>query len=379
MTALQVTQQSQMAQVARKAGLSRTEQGVARHLDANFAAGTPGLSDTFIALGRIDSVPQFRRALDSLANEAINAVGTARLATSVAFASRMNSCPDFEGSGTYQIERECAWGRVIGNWTDRDPTSDSLGYTVNSKLLQFGGQKQLAPGWFLGGSIAYDWSDFAASSVPAQVDGQGVTLGAVLKRQDGPWLLSAAVDAGYGWYDSTRTVALGTAGQTATASFNGQHAGLHGRVAYQLPQDGWYLKPYVDLHAIWQRTDAYTESGAGALDLSVDGSSATRLAIVPMLELGGRIDLDAKMVLKPVLGIGGSFFNKNEWSTQARFVGSPAAPFEVSTTLPSALFNVNLGITLMSGDNLHVRLDYTGQFGSDYRSNGGSLKLSYLF
>jgi uncharacterized protein with beta-barrel porin domain len=33
----------------------------------------------------------------------------------------------------------------------------------------------------------------------------------------------------------------------------------------------------------------------------------------------------------------------------------------------------------MSGDNLHVRLDYTGQFGSDYRSNGGSLKLSYLF
>ena len=52
-TTLQVTQQAQMAAVASKAGLRRTEQGVARHLDANFAAGTPGLGDTLLALGRI--------------------------------------------------------------------------------------------------------------------------------------------------------------------------------------------------------------------------------------------------------------------------------------------------------------------------------------
>ena len=45
-------------------------------------------------------------------------------------------------------------------------------------------------------------------------------------------------------------------------------------MACQWPQQGWYLKPYVDLHAIWHRTEAYTESGAGALDLSVDSSSA---------------------------------------------------------------------------------------------------------
>ena len=67
------------------------------------------------------------------------------------------------------------------------------------------------------------------------------------------------------------------------------------------------------------------------------------------------------------------------WSTQVRFVGSPSAPFEVSSSLPSALFNLNLGLTVMRSDNLHVRFDYNGQFGSSYRSNGGSLKLSYLF
>ncbi|MEM5371832.1 autotransporter outer membrane beta-barrel domain-containing protein [Paraburkholderia azotifigens] len=378
-TELQVTQQSQLGAVARRAGLSRTEQSVARHLDANFAAGTPGLGDTFLALGRINNVPQFRNALDSVANEAVNAVGNARVATSQAFAARMNSCPDFEGSGTLQVERECSWGRAIGNWSDRDSTSDSVGYTVDSKLLQFGGQKKLGPGWFLGGSIAYDWSDFAADTGTAQVDGRGLTVGAVLKREEGPWLFSVGVDAGYGWYDSTRTVSLGTTPSTAAASFNGRHAGLHGRITFQLPQQGWYLKPYLDLHAIYQRTDAYTETGAGALDLNVGSGSATRLAASPMLELGSRIDLGAKTVLVPVLGIGGSFFNKNEWNTQVRLVGSQSAPFEVDASLPSALFNLNLGVTLMRGDNLHLRLDYIGQFAKNYRSNGASLKASYLF
>ena len=376
---LQVTQQSKMAAVASSAGLSRTEQAVAGHLDANFVAGTPGLGNTLLAVGTIDNVPQFRAALDSLGNEAANAVGTARLAASLAFAARMNYCPDFEGSGTYQVERECAWGRIIGDWMDRNTNNDSIGYTVDSKMLQFGGQKRIAPGWFLGGSIAYDWSDFDAQTVPAQVDGKGVTVGAILKYQDGPWMYSAGVDAGYGWYDTSRTVALEGPGVTATSSFNAQHVGLHGRIAYQLPQPSWYLKPYLDLHAIYQRTDAFTESGAGPLDLAVNGSSATRLAASPMLELGARLDLGARTVLKPVLGIGGSFFNKNEWNTDVRFVGAPSTTFEVNSSLPSALFNVNLGVTLMRGDHLRLLLDYSGQFGDDYRSNGGSLKLTYQF
>jgi len=98
-----------------------------------------------------------------------------------------------------------------------------------------------------------------------------------------------------------------------------------------------------------------------------------------MLELGGRLDLEGGTVLKPVFGIGASFFDKNEWSTQVRFDGSPSAPFEVNSSLPGTLLNVDVGMTLMNADHLHLRLDYSGQFGNDYRSNGGSLKLSYLF
>jgi uncharacterized protein YhjY with autotransporter beta-barrel domain len=378
-TDIQVTPQAQFTAVARNAGLSKTEQAVAGHLQASFAAGSPALGEAFAQLGRIANLAQYKQALDSLSNESVNAVGTARLAASQGFVARMNSCPEFEGTGTLQQEQDCAWGRVVGNWTDRQANASAVGYTVDSKVLQLGGQKEFAKGWFLGGSLAYDSSSFDADANAGDVDGKGVTLGAILKREIGQWLISGAVDAGYGWYDSTRNITLGSSFSSAQGSFNGQHAGVHGRIAYQIPRQGWYLKPYLDLHAIYQRTDAYTETGAGALDLTVESSSATRLAASPMLEVGGRIDLRGDTTLMPFIGVGGLFYDKNEWTASASLAGSSAGPFQATASLPTAQLNLYTGATLMSGKNLQIRLEYSGQFAEDFTSSTGSLKLSYLF
>ena len=163
-----------------------------------------------------------------------------------------------------------------------------------------------------------------------------------------------------------------------TASFNGQHAGVHGRIAYQLPQDGWYLKPYLDLHAIWQCTEAYTESGAGALDLSVSSSSATQLVASPMLKLCARF-ASARRWCSSRCCASAAVSSARTNGTPRHALPARRPPHSKSATLPTALFNLNLGVTLMSGDKLHLRLDYSGQFGSDYRSNGGSLKVSYFF
>jgi outer membrane autotransporter protein len=378
-TTLQVTQQAQLSAVAREAGFSRTEQAVAAHLQASFDSGAPGLSDALTQIRRLPSLSQYKRALGSLSNEPVNAIANARLAASQSFVARLNSCPEFVGTGTLQEERECAWGRVIGSWLDRDSTANDIGYSANTQVVQLGGQRRIAPGWFIGGSLAYDTGAFDADANLGDVDSRGVTLGVVLKREVGPWLISGAIDAGYGWYDSTRNVWLGPVPQVASGSFNGQHAGLHGRVAYQMPQDRWYLKPYVDLHATYQRTDGYTETGAGPLNLTVDSNSATRLMASPMIELGGRLDLRNDTVLMPYISVGGLFFNKNEWTTDAMLSGAGVGPFEVTAELPAAQFNLNAGATLTSGKHLQVRLEYVGQFASNYNANSGSLKFSYLF
>jgi outer membrane autotransporter protein len=367
--------------LARRVGLSASERSVADHLQAVFGSNSPGLATLFGQFAGIGSATQYKQALDSLSNETINAVGTARLGASHSFATRMYSCPEFEGMGTLLQEHDCAWGRVIGAWADRTASSDAQGYTQNSQTVQLGLQREIADGWFLGGSIAYETSSLNADAGAGNVNGDSLGLGLVLKRQIGQWEFAGALDASYSWYDSTRNIALGSINNTATGSFGGEHAGVHGRISYQIPRQSWYLKPYVDLHAVYMRTGAYTEAGAGALNLAVDSSGGTRLAASPMLEVGARIDLSANTNVMPFVGVGGTFYNKNEWSTNARFVGASddVGGFQATSTLPKQVANLNVGATLTSNKNLQVRLEYTGQFGQNYNASTGSLKLSYLF
>jgi outer membrane autotransporter protein len=111
-----------------------------------------------------------------------------------------------------------------------------------------------------------------------------------------------------------------------------------------------YLKPYADLHVTHMKTSAYDESGADVLDLQVGSASATTVSVSPMLEAGKRFDFGNGMTL-------------------------PAATAE----LPDTRYKLNAGVNLLASSKFDVRLEYTGEFASGYRSNTETLKLNYLF
>ena len=181
--------------------------------------------------------------------------------TSQDFVANMNSCPSFAGSGTLLAEGDCAWGRVTGGFIDRSGDSSTVGYDVKSLTSQLGGQKEVAPDWFLGGSVAYQLSRLDGDDDSAEVDGNGLMAGAILKRQMGQLLLSGAVNAGYGWYDSSRNIDVATGQSQAKGSPDAINGGLHARAAYELPHDAWYLRPTLSLDANYVRIDGYNEHG----------------------------------------------------------------------------------------------------------------------
>ncbi|WP_077003421.1 autotransporter outer membrane beta-barrel domain-containing protein, partial [Variovorax sp. KK3] len=363
-------------------GLGRNAQAVAAHLQANFDAGSQGLAPAFAQLvNGIQDAPTYRAALAGLGNESQQAVGTARLAASHAFVERMNSCPSFDAPKDFTTkERECLWGRAIDNRVDAGGT-DRANYVADTQSLQFGGQRRIADGWFLGGSVAFDDSSFRGAQNTGFVSGRGTTLGVVLKHEMGPWTFSGAADFNQGSYDTTRNIAFpGYAGQ-ARGAFTARSAGLHGRVAYTIPQDGWYLKPYLDLHAVRIRTGGYTEQGAGAFDLVVGHESDTMLSASPMLEVGGRWDLDNGMVLRPYVALGAVVHNKNAWGAGSQMIGSVAgvSPFVATSEAPTRLGKLNLGVDIDLSKSMQLRVEYGGQFGSSYRSHEGVLRMNYKF
>ena len=366
------------------AGLSASAQSVANHLQANFdsGAGANALGTLFAQLANgVQNHAAYNAALNRLGNETQQAVGNAGLVASHAFVERMYSCPTFDGTAdTMMHEHDCGWGRVIDNHTSADG-SDGLGYNANTYAMQFGGQHGLGDGWFIGGSVGYGTTTLDGSDGVGDVNAHGPQLGIVLKKEIGRWTISGGADAAYGWDDSTRNVTFPGSAVQAKGDFNTYEAGLHSRIAYTIPMNDWYMKPYLDVHLVHFHTGSYTEQGAGALDLAVNSSSGTTLSASPMFELGGRWAFANGMVLRPDVAAGAIFHDRNHWATDAQFVGSApgVAPFTAVSSAPSALAKVKLDMNLSVSKNTEIKLEYGGQFGSGYRSNEGILRVNHLF
>ncbi|MGO1081370.1 autotransporter outer membrane beta-barrel domain-containing protein, partial [Inquilinus sp. CA228] len=234
----------------------------------------------------------YARALSSLSGQTVGAVAALRYSSSHGFVTNMlDECATFEGAGRTQDEASCTWARAYGGVADQDSTRDALGYHTSAWTLQAGGQREIAPAWFLGGSIGYESSSLRGDGGSSQVSGDSLLLGATLRYQTGPWQASGALDFGYGWYDSRRSVEAGSFRGTADASPNIWHVGANARLAYQAPIADWYVQPRLDLHLTYVHGNSYTETGAGPFDLAVESEGATAFTAIPAVEVGRRIPI----------------------------------------------------------------------------------------
>ncbi|WP_109126086.1 autotransporter outer membrane beta-barrel domain-containing protein [Dyella sp. C11] len=358
---------------------------VAKNLDTTWDTVGSGMSlaqaQTFASLATIGNAQQYLAALTNLANEGGQAATVAHVVASDAFVERMNSCPRFEDGAQDTREHDCVWGRVIGNNGDRDATNDSVGYHQSGSVFQLGGQKEVATDWFVGGSVSADNSNLDTRTVSDSVNGHGWTAGAVVKHQMGDWLVSGVLEGGSMSYDASRQVQLPGMGGTARSEFDVSHWGLHSRISKQFPMDGWYLKPYIDLHATHINADGYTEQGAGALDLKVLPSSTNVFGASPMIEAGSNFVFNNGMSLQLYGGIGGTFYNQGALGADMQFADSlpGSGTFHISSDLPSDRFKTTAGLDLKASDHWDVRLEYSGEFADHFQSDTGSLKATYKF
>lgn len=295
-------------------------------------------------------------------------------------ANSVMSCPAFEDEGTILLEGQCVWIKGTGNWTDRSDHSDDPGYRTWAVGTALGGQKEIAPDWFLGGTAAYAKSDTNFDGGNESVNGQTATGAVALKRQLGPWLLGGAVGGGYTWADSKRDVALGTTSAEAKGSPDSSFLFARARVAYEVPFADWYLRPMLDLDAISFHQQSYEESGAGALNLDVDSNTETYFAATPGIELGGRLDLGNGFVLRPFTGVGVSFITNDNYTATSNFAAAPGGDsLQTTANVDNLLGRLTLGLDLMNAGGFQVKLDYNLQAGDDVVSQTGQIRFGYHF
>ena len=261
------------------------------------------------------------------------------------------SCPVFVGEGTLLGEGGCIWVKATGqHGTQFGVANDSAGFHA-------GGQREIAPGWFLGGSLGFgsSWMNAGGAASLAQSFGAGVAL----KHVQGPWLLAGAVAAGTTSTSITRPSG-GTPGSVMQGDASVFQGGVRLRAAYDVAFTGWYLRPRLDLDAYHRSLSGYQEYGTGAAPMVVNGTAKVNMAIAPTIEVGGRLAQWEGTIVRPYLAGGVAVLPDNTLTLDTSFAG-PLAPFGTFRTTflgPPVLATIEAGAQLYHEHGFEMKADY---------------------
>ncbi len=239
-------------------GLSATEQDIA------IATTTPDVNGAMTSTGL------------SIQSQSLGVV-TSRLA---ALRNGLASTISGVSSGN-EAKNTAIWGQAFGTSAVQDRRKGSDGYEADTAGLALGGDKQLdGSDWTIG--VGYS---FAASNV--NYKGSRTGNGTDVDSHQG--IAYASLDAGTYYidvlgsvarnsYDTNRQVSVGAINRTARADFNAMQYSAKIGGGYNIAMgDGWTATPTASVQATRLSLDSYTETGASALNLSVNRQDYNRV------------------------------------------------------------------------------------------------------
>jgi outer membrane autotransporter protein len=204
-------------------------------------------------------------------------------------------------------------------------------------------------------------------------------VGIALRRTTGPWQYGAAITYGWSSADVTRYGAV-TDSFTATASRDLQLlSGIVGG-SYQWDIDRFFIRGLADLGVTYLQTGDAKESGAGALNLSLDDQAETLCWLRPGAEFGYAFDPFGNGLQLRAFGIVNLLQYLTDPNTQvgAGIEGAPSGvpKMQVDVPLGQTAMQYGLGIELTSGQFWSAALRYSASFSEHSQIDAWTLNVS---
>ena len=271
------------------------------------------------------------------------------------------------------------WLRTFGSWADQDDHKGVSGFKSRTGGVVVGVDAPVNNQVRAGGAFTYARSNVTGNSTVAPnhvgVDTYEL-VGYASYNLDPRTDINVQFDIGKNQADSTRRIGL--TGATAEASFDS--LAVHGSVGigrvYPL-SDHSNVTPSVRLDYTHVRTDGYTESGAGPLNLQVDAQTYREFLITG--DLKGSHQLENGLKLVGNVSVSYDTLNKQAQTTST-FVGGGAAFVTNGLDVSPWLYRAGVGLIqdTSSGIEYSARYDIEGR-SSGYLNQTLSVRLRWAF
>jgi uncharacterized protein with beta-barrel porin domain len=236
------------------------------------------------------------------------------------------------------------------------------------------------------GGVLFDYNhtDARTDSQGSHVRADTYSPGAFATLSAGGLYLDGLFSFGYNDYSNDRKINIAGNSATATSSPSGQQYVGDFDLGYNFHPDHeghWALGPEVGLEYVHLDVDSFTESGAGAADLTVNSQSADSLRG----RLGGRLSYSTRegsIVFAPTVFASYQHeFLNDPFGLTSQFNIPSSTPFTIQGSNPgrdSAL--IGIGASATFDNSMAIYLNYLAEIGaSDYfiQSVQGGFKASF--
>ena len=354
--------------------------GAARVLDAVlFANPGSSLALLFVPLSTQQQVSQaVTQTLPTLAASSANVTRSTMSNVSQIVQSRMDVVRGMS-SGDQFITDKGAWVKPFGSWANQADRDGMSGFKSSSYGLVSGVDADVSRAMRVGGAFAYSRSDIDSRSASApqgshvdayQLIGYGsVDLGG---RTDLSWQADAGHNANKGY----RQIGFANLRAKSDSSSNTVHAGAALGRELALTERTTFT-PSVRADYTWIRDRAYTETGADALNLSVEGRTAKSFVVGVDGKLQQRVGERGAIVGN--VGMGYDTLNQKN-TIVSSFAGAPGAAFTMSgIEAGRVVTRAGLGYTYLLANGLDLTARYDAEHRTGLNNQTASVKARWAF
>ncbi len=259
---------------------------------------------------------------------------------------------------------------------DGDATAPGAKYHYGGTL--FGYDRKVGDTLRLGVFGGYAEPRFTQDVATSSARTRTGQLGAYGRLHGGTWHVDAVASYARNDTRTSRVVSVGTLSRAASGSFTGDTLSVQLETGYTIKTSAFEVQPLAGLSWVRQTQNAYSETGAGALNLVLPGQSRESLRSSLGVRTLHPFQAGATHAVFETRAAWSHEFNATR-NIDAYLAGDPAAAvFTVSgPSLPRDSAVVGVGIAAQASRSLRLYADLNGEFNGRVRAGALSVGLRY--
>ena len=231
------------------------------------------------------SAPQARAAFDAIGGASIVELRRANVAFARVFTGELDSrIQQQAGAGAAKSGEQPAspdgrgfWIKANASAYRTDGDGNAFENEVRGGSIAFGADAAPAKDVIVGLAAAYGKGNLDFDGIPDSGWTRNGALAVYGNYETGPWAFKGIAGYAFGRNQLDRPIVFGPIARVAQGDFDSQSGTVYAEATYDIPMDGFSLRPLAGLSWVLSRQQGFTESGADALNLAVTGETTNSL------------------------------------------------------------------------------------------------------